>query len=68
MKPLPIKRILTEDNRLQSIHFHGNVYDLYRGQGDDKINYYVTEHGDPEQIFMAITRELWEQIFEWNSR
>lgn len=59
-----IKRVLEEENRLQTILLHPDgAYDLYKGSGDDTCMY-VTEHGNPNIILMAITKELWYRIFE----
>jgi hypothetical protein len=63
MNQLPIKRCLDEDNRLYTVHIKDTVYDLYCGSGDDKNTLYLTEHGQPDTIYMIITEEIWNAIF-----
>ena len=60
---LPIKRNLSEDNRLGTTTIKNIVYDLYYGLGDDKNNYYITEHGDNTKIYAVITEEIYNAIF-----
>jgi len=62
MKSLQIKRILSEDTRIQTISLNGEVYDLHQGLGDD-TSYYITEHGDAESIYAVFTKEMYEHIF-----
>ena len=60
---LPIKRILSEETRLGTILIIGQCYDLHAGLGDDKTNYYITKHANPDIIYAMITRELYEKMF-----
>ena len=65
---LKIKRVLTEDNRIGTVRLSNKhdglgIFDLYKGNGDDSTNYYATIHGNPETIVMAITSDLYDQIF-----
>ena len=62
MKSLSIKRILSENTRLQTITLNGQVYDLHQGLGDDK-SYYIIKHGDTENIYAVFTEEIFEIIF-----
>ena len=65
MKPLPIKTILNEDNRLGEIILgRKHVLSMYRGIGDDSEFYYLTENGNPDKIYMEVNRELWHSIFD----
>jgi len=64
VKELPIKRILSEETRLGTITILGQCYDLHAGIGDDRVNYYITKHGDSDIIYMMITRELYEIMFD----
>lgn len=64
MRYLPINVCLSEEERIQSITFNENVYDLYHGSGDRFDIYYVTEHNQPDRILMAIKKDLWNIIFE----
>ena len=63
MHELPIKRILSEETRLGTILIKGQCYDLHEGIGDDKVNYYITKHANSDIIYMIITRELYEKLF-----
>jgi len=65
MKPLPIKKVLHEKNRLGEIILaRKHVLSLYQGMGDDSEFYYLTENGNTNKIYMAVSRELWNDIFE----
>ena len=65
MKPLPINNALREDDRLGEIVLaRKHVLSLYQGMGDDSEFYYLTESGKPDKIYMAVSRELWNDIFE----
>ena len=64
MKPLPIKRALSEDTRLSSAHLESSVLlDLHRDPHGEPI-YYFTERGNPDDIYMMVDAELWSKIFE----
>lgn len=65
MKPLPIKAALNEDDRLgEVILARKHVLSLYEGAGSDDGVYYLTDNGNPDKIYMAVNRELWNGIFE----
>ena len=63
-KLLPVKRILNEETRIQTIVLYkpDGVYDMHRGLGDDKT-IYITEHGNPDNIILWCTQDLWNKIF-----
>jgi hypothetical protein len=62
MSEIRMHRILDEDNRVGTITLYSNgIFDLYKGLGDDGC-YYVTEHGNPTKIVMAITMDLYNKI------
>ena len=63
MKELPLKRILSEETRLGTITIKGQCYDLHKGLGDDKTNYYITKHADGSLIYAIIAKELYELMF-----
>ena len=63
LNEVKIKRAFQEDNRIQSIILHYEIYDMYKGNGDDEC-YYITEKNNPDKILMAITKELWSKMFE----
>ena len=63
MNELPIKRNLSEETRLGTILIISECYDLHKGLGDDKTNYYITKHGKEDIIYAMITRELYEKMF-----
>ena len=64
MEPLLIKKILTEENKLNEISFAGKkAYSMYKGLGDDFDTYYLADKDDPEKIYMMVKRELWNDIF-----
>jgi len=65
MKPLPIKKVLHEKNRLGEIILaRKHVLSIYKGTGDESEIYYLTENGNPEIIYMMVSREVWNNIFE----
>ena len=64
MKPLPIKKKLSEDTRLSSIYMGASVLVEIHRDPDGESVYYITEHANPENIFMMTDRELWNNIFE----
>lgn len=66
MNNLPIKRNLSEETRLSSIVLtkKGNVFELHQGIGDDSKNLYITEHGNPDKIYMMVSSDLWNLVFE----
>ena len=65
MKPLPIKKVLHEKNRLGEITLaRKHVLSLYQGTGDESEIYYLTEQCNPEIIYMMVSREVWNDIFE----
>ena len=65
MKPLPIKRVLDEDNRLGEIILaRQHVLSLYEGTDGESDVYYLTDNGKPDNIYMVVSRELWNDIFE----
>ena len=63
-KLLPVNRVLNEETKLQTIILHkpDGVYDMHRGLGDDKT-IYITEHGNPDNVILWCTQELWDKIF-----
>jgi hypothetical protein len=63
MYVLPIKRALSEETRVQTVRLCSKkIFDLHKGLGDDDA-YYITQHGNPENIYMAISKELYDTIF-----
>jgi hypothetical protein len=64
MSEIRIRRILNEDNRVGTVILYPDgVFDLYKGLGDDDC-FYITEHGNPNKIVMAITTTMYHNIFE----
>ena len=70
MKCLPINAFINEDTRLGTVILHfdcegaGCCYDLYMGMGSDHEMRYVTKKGNPNEILMMCTEDLWNAIFE----
>ena len=70
MKHLQIKAPVNEETRLGTVILHfdnsgaGCCYDLYCGTGNDHDMRYVTKKGNPNEILMICTRDLWNAIFE----
>ena len=70
MKHLQIKASINEETRLGTVILHfdndgaGCCYDLYCGMGDDHDKRFVTKKGNPNEILMMCTEDLWNAIFE----
>jgi hypothetical protein len=64
MKELTIKRCLSEDTRIQTIHIKDECFDLHHGLGDDSKCYYITEHGNADKIYMIADKEFFENMFD----
>jgi len=64
MKKLPMNCILNNQTRLKIIVLYepDGIYEMHRGLGDDRT-IYITENGNPDNILMWCTQELWDRIF-----
>jgi hypothetical protein len=64
MKRLPMKNGLNEKTKLKTVMLYepDGIYEMHRGLGEDKT-IYITYRGNPDNVLMWCTQELWDKIF-----